>query len=381
MCPREKRSLSLMRALIIGAGVVGLAIADELTRRGVSVELLEKNGAIGQEASSAAAGILTPLCEAKGPGHFFDLLSEGYRLFPKAAARLQQATGIDLCLRTSGMLVLAFSKADEEELEQEMAWHKEVGLKQERLTAAQVRTLEPQVDGPVRWGLFYPDVSQVDVTQLVAAYGQVVERQGARIRTHTQVKRFIVESDQVVGVETADGSCYADWVVNCAGPWSGFDPLLSFVVPAVPVRGQMVQFRTPSPLVERVVKSPRAYLVQRAPGALIAGTTVEYAGFDKSVTAEGQEAIWQGALEMASGLAVLAPEKAWAALRPGTPDGLPILGATPYRRLLLATGHYRNGILLAPLTGQVVADWITQEAPHAELTPFSVARFLAHVVS
>lgn len=275
------------------------------------------------------------------------------------------------------MFSLAFQPADEEDLAREEGWHRAAGIACQRLTALEVRKLEPRVSQAARSGLFYPEVFQVDTGRLVEAYLQVVQAQGARIRVNSPAKRFLLKEDQVVGVETAEGPLFADRVVNCAGPWAGFDAGLAFTIPAVPVRGQMIQFQTSPSFISHVCASPRAYLVQRAAGVLIAGTTVEYAGFDKRVTEEGLAAIRSGAQELAPGVGRLPVQKSWAGLRPGTPDGRPVLGPAPLKNLLLAYGHHRNGILLAPLTGRVAADWVTQAQDHPELAPFGVSRFLA----
>jgi len=253
----------------------------------------------------------------------------------------------------------------------------EAGLKLERIGADQIREWEPAVNGSVRRGIWWPFTAQIDNRKFIEAYRRIVEGQGGRIRTGTPVSRFLIQGDRVVGAATPSGPVKADWVVNCAGSWAGFDDSFPLAIPVVPVKGQMIQFRTEVPLFSRIVKSPRAYLVQRASQQLIAGTTVERAGYDKAVTEEGQRSIRQGVGEITSCLDSGPEEAVWAGLRPGTPDRLPVLGPTPFKRLLLATGHYRNGILLAPLTGRLIADWIMKGVCSMDLTPFHVSRFLA----
>ncbi|MBI3317881.1 MAG: glycine oxidase ThiO [Candidatus Omnitrophica bacterium] len=365
-----------MRVLIVGAGIIGLSIAEELTRRGVEVELFEKSAEPGSEASSAAAGILSPQGEAKSPGPFLDLLLKGYQMIPEAVARLQTLTGIDLKYRASGMMGLAFSSSDEEELKAELSWQQEAGLWVERLEASQVRKLEPAVDGAVRWGILWPQTSHLDNTALVGAYVKAVAVQGGTLHLGAPVFRFLMEKDRLLGLETDSGKVYGDWVVNAAGCWAGFDPELPFSIPAVPVRGQMLRFRTERPRIQRILRSPRAYLVQRSGDQLIAGTTVEHAGYEKRVTPEGRESIRRGVAEMIPDLSRLEEEASWAGLRPDSPDHLPILGETPLKGLLLATGLFRNGILLAPLTGKLLADWMTAGEAPPDLAPFQVERFL-----
>ncbi|MBI3615245.1 MAG: glycine oxidase ThiO [Candidatus Omnitrophica bacterium] len=366
-----------MRVLIVGGGIIGLSIGEELTRRGVEVQILERNPEAGTEASSAAAGILSPQGEAKGPGPLLDFLQAGYQMIPEAVARLESLTRMDLRLRASGMLALALSDADEEELEQVYSWQTKAGLRLDRVSASHVKQLEPAVDGPVRWGIWWPQTSQIDNVRFVEAYRRAVEAQGGKIETNRPVTRFLTEADRVVGVETPQGKLFGDWVVNCAGSWAGFDLSFSLPIPTIPVKGQILQFRTERPWFQRIVRSARAYFVQRWAQQLIVGTTVEQAGFNKEVTEEGRRTIQAGAKELVSRMASISPEKSWSGLRPGTPDQMPLLGPTPLKQFLLAAGHYRNGILLAPLTGRLIADWITRGTCSMDLSAFSVTRFLA----
>lgn len=369
------------RAIVVGAGIIGLSVAEELTRRGVEVELLERNPDVGQEASSAAAGILSPQGEAKGPGPFYDLLRAGHALFPETIARLEAITRLDVGYKASGELAIAISDEDEQELTQEYQWQQQAGLQVEKLSAGEVKKLEPNVDGPLRWGVWWPQTTQVDCVRLVRAYAELVKGLGVTVKTQTPAGRFLTEKDRVIGVETPSGTLKADWVIDCAGSWAGFDRSFALPIPTVPVKGQLLQLRTASPLFQRVVRSSRAYLVQRSPEQLIAGTTVEWGCSDKTVTEEGKSSILRGAREISSRLKEVSVETAWAGLRPGTPDQLPILGPTPLNGLLLATGHFRNGVLLAPLTGRLIAEWVTQGRSSIDLAPFQVSRFLAKAVS
>ncbi len=364
-----------MKVIVVGAGLIGLAVADELTRHGVEVVVLEKGERAGSEASSAAAGILSPHGEAHGPGPFLSLLLAGFQLIPEMAARLQALTQVDLFYKANGMLAVALSDEEESTLSGDIAWQEKAGLRLERVSAAQVKALEPAIDGPVRWGVRWPQMAQIDNTALVEAYCRAVGKQGGIIRTNKEVSRFITKGDRVVGVETASESVTADFVVNCAGSWARFDAGLPFAVPIVPVKGQLLQFRTSSPLVRHVVVSGGAYLVQRSPLHLIAGATVERAGYDKTVTDSGRRSVLEGAKRISSAFGSLNLETAWAGLRPGTPDDMPILGETPLKGLLVAAGHYRNGVLLAPLTGRIMGDLILKGKSSIDISPFSIRRF------
>ena len=365
----------MAHVLIVGAGMVGLAVAEELTRRGVRVDLFERGREPAREASWAAAGILSPLGGAQGPGPMRDLLRWGCPLIFESAARVESSSGMETGRRTSGMLALAFSPEDERELEREWTWHREAGLNAHRIGASSAREMEPAIDGPVRSALWFPQAAQVDNTLLGRAYWETVRRQGGILHAGVAARRFLIRGDRVIGLETSEGKVEADWVVNCAGSWAGFDDAVGFPIPVIPAKGQLLQYETPAPVFNRMVHSSRAYFVQRSPGWLIAGTTVEYVGWDTAVTEEARRSIERGAAEISSRIRGLSMETSWAGLRPDTPDHLPILGPTPLKNLLMAAGHFRSGILLAPLTGRIIADWITTGSSPVDLTPFSVTRF------
>ncbi len=368
----------MTRVVVVGGGIVGLAVAEQLLRGGAEVELLERNREVGQEASSAAAGILSPHGMAAGPGPFLDLLRAGYALVPEAVSRIRQETGWDVGAQVSGMFSLALTAEDERELASQARWEREAGLDLEEVAAEVLRREEPAVDGPVRCALWYPDAITVDARRFVEGYARLVRARGCRIRAGVTARRFLIEGRRVSGVETSEGVVWADWVVNCAGSWAGFDAGLPFAVPALPARGQIVQLATAEPLIRRVVHSPRGYLIQRSDTELVAGTTVERVGFDKQVTEEGLQAIRAGVGEFSSCTRALPVSAHWAGLRPDTPDHLPVLGRCPVEGLLLATGHFRNGVILAPLTGRIIADLVLRGDSPVDLSAFSVTRFLAN---
>lgn len=366
----------MMRAAVIGGGIVGLAVAEELARRGMEVELFERNPQPGQEASWAAAGILSPHGMAAGPGPFLELLRAGYVLVPDAVSRIREKTGLDVGARPVGMFALALTAEDERELGLQSGWERAVGLEVEEVPERRLRKEEPAVDGPVRRAVFYPQAIQVDVRRFAEGYAALVRAQGGRIRTGVEVRRVLVEGRRAAGVETSAGTVRADCVVNCAGSWAGFDGALPFAVPVLPARGQIVQLATNGPLVKRVLHSPRGYLVQRSDTELIAGSTVERVGFDKRVTEEGLRSIRDGVAEFSSGTRALPVSARWAGLRPDTPDHLPVLGRSPVEGLLLAAGHFRNGVILAPLTGRLIADLVLRGESPVDLSAFSVTRFV-----
>ena len=297
-------------------------------------------------------------------------------MIPEVVARLEALTGIRLEYRVAGMLMLGFSEADRQHLEEAFRWQEEAGLHPERVSGEQVRRMEPAVTGPVLGGLHWPQCAQLDPRRFAAAVEQAVRKEGAEVRLNTPVNRISLKGRRAVGVETPSGNFEADWIVHCAGPWSSADYGLPFSIPVVPARGQVLQFSTSAPLFRKIVKSSRAYLVQRTGDSLIAGTTLEYVGFDRRVTEDGCRAILGGVGEISSRAGSLPVLSSWAGLRPDTPDHLPILGPTPLENFWVATGHFRNGVLLAPLTGRLIADGIFGVRSSISLAPFGLSRFM-----
>jgi glycine oxidase len=347
--------------------------------------------------------MLAPQAEADGRDDFFDLLCASRELYPAFASTLLEESGVDVELEQTGTLYLAFDDEDVEEVERRYAWQSRAGLAVERLTAAEARAFEPAVSERVRLALRFPRDWQVENRRLVAALARSAERLGVRVLTGTEALGVRIEHGRAVGVETSRGTLGAGAVVLAAGAWSSRVPLLlrassgarsvdepdgcAPMHPAIePVRGQMLCFRrglgpeqSGAPLIRHVVYSPRGYLVPRRDGRLLAGSTTEHAGFDCSVTSEGRRAVETHALEIAPEVGDLRLTDSWAGLRPRASDERPLLGEScEVERLFYATGHYRNGILLAPATGELIAALVegrsTGFAPRA-LEAFSPARF------
>ncbi|HYH87117.1 MAG TPA: glycine oxidase ThiO [Pyrinomonadaceae bacterium] len=379
---------------VVGGGVAGLSIARELARRGFGVIVIE-GGAAGAGASGAAAGMLAPQSEADCADELFELLCASRDMYTAFAASLLEESGVDVELERTGTLYLAFTEEDEHEVERRFAWQSRAGLEVERLTAAEARELEPQISMRASSALRFPRDWQVENRRLVRALAKSAARFGARVLTETHVGGVRVSRGRACGVETSQGFVAAGAVVLAAGARTSRVPLITQESeggerrasiaehPRVePVRGQMLCFeQTPStrPFVRHVVYSPRGYIVPRRDGRLLAGSTSELAGFDCSVTADGIAHITSNALEIAPRIAALELSDSWAGLRPRASDDWPVLGESPdVKSLFYATGHYRNGILLAPATGEIVADLVvggtSRIVPHA-LSAFSPARF------
>lgn len=391
---------------VVGGGVIGLSVARELGRRGARVVLLER-GAAGAEASWAAAGMLAPQVEADSADAFFAFAAASRDAYPDFARALEAESGINIELDRTGTLYLAFNEADEAECERRYAWQTRAGLQVERLTAREVRELEPQVSARVRSALRFPLDGQVENRRLINALVRACAACGVRVLTQTEVTSIKIEHGRAAGVETPRGTIRANSVIVACGAWSSlvrlthdndtFDQRANQrgdrssdqlgeehgsdgSVPRIePVRGQMLCFAPGNapPLVRHVVYSPRGYLVPRRDGRLLAGTTTEHAGFDKSLTDAGRRTIATFAREIAPAVDELNLSDAWAGLRPHAPDDWPVIGACgDVPNLFYATGHYRNGILLAPQTGALVAGMILERGSTPDLLkPFTPERF------
>jgi glycine oxidase len=361
--------------VVVGAGVVGCAVAREAARAGLRVVVLER-GRPGMEASWAAAGMLSPLAEAEGPGPMLDLLLAARAGYPAAVAALREETGIDPAYSDAGTLYLALRREDEAPLEHRFAWQAAAGLDVERLDAAAAREAEPSISPAVRMALRFPGDHQVDSRALAEALRCAAEAAGAELPAGVAAVAVERDAERVTGVVLADGTrLAAGAVVIAAGAWAGRIGGLPRPLPVEPVHGQLLSIRTVPPLFRHVVDSPRAYLVPRA-ARVIVGATTERTGERKAVTPWGVRRLIDGAVEAAPALEHAEFEAAWSGLRPGTPDGLPILGPDPQvRGLVHAAGHYRNGILLAPLTGRLVGAHLAGAPWPAALAPFGPGRF------
>jgi glycine oxidase len=360
---------------IIGGGIMGSAVAFRLAQRGVSVTVVER-GIPGAEASSAAAGILGPQMEAEGPGPLLDLGLASRALYPSLAAELREATGIDVGYDRSGVLAAALDDAGEGELAQRRAWQQRRSLKVGWLSGDEVRTREPALGPAIRAALLFPDDGQVNARELARAFSQAAAAAGARFLTGRYVRRVVVEGGAATGVELDGETLPAGTVVVAAGSWSGL--VEGGGVPSTvvrPARGQLVSIETRPPLFRHVVSVRGGYLVPRRDGTVLAGSTVEMAGFRKQVTVGGLAGILTLARTLVPALSEAPVTGTWSNFRPYTEDHLPVLGATPVRGLVLATGHFRNGILLAPITAEAIAELVATGRSAIDLAPFSVARF------
>ncbi|MGZ8845540.1 MAG: glycine oxidase ThiO [Pyrinomonadaceae bacterium] len=361
--------------VIIGGGMIGLTIARALAKRGVQhVTVIEKHE-FGREASWAAGGILAPQIEAGRSDDFFRLACASRDLYPSFAKALKEESGVDVELNTTGTIYVAFDETEEVVLRARHAWQLAQGLSIEWLNGDEVRQIEPQVSANVRFALRFPNDYQVENRQLVAALLISNERLGVRLISECEARRLVIENDRLVGVETSQGLINASALVVAAGAWSS-KVAGGEALKIVPVRGQMLCFERQPLLACHVIYSARGYLIPRSGGRMLAGSTTEEVGFDKRVTDEGMKTIKSMAYEIIPALESLPVVDSWAGFRPRSEDGSPILGASKkIAGLFYATGHYRNGILLAPITGESIAEAIVSKSTPALISPFSPDRF------
>ena len=364
--------------IVVGGGLIGCAVALRLAQAGAEVLVLER-GEPGQEASWAAGGILGAQMEAHGAGPMLDLCLASRQLYPALADELRSLTGIDVRYRPCGVLEVAFDEVDEQALLKTHAWQQAAGLRVTLVLAQQLAQRKGL--SPARLGLWLPDDGQVDNQLLASALHLAATRAGARFRPGAPVRRLLAGAGlepRCTGVELFDGAAYAKTVVLCAGAWSSAIegvPLPSGAV--VPVRGQMVSLQPAGPTFPEIVGGGGIYTVPRLDGRLLVGATVERVGFHKSVTASGLSWLLQRAQALSPPLADARVLEQWSGLRPGSADGLPILGQSALDGLLFATGHYRNGVLLAPITATLITELVQGKKSQIDLRPFWAERFNA----
>lgn len=362
-----------MRVVVVGGGVIGLSIAWRAASRGMSVTVVDP--APGSGASAVAAGMLAPVTEVHyGEEALLELNLESSRRYPRFVAELEELTGAETGYRSCGTVTVARDADDLAALEELVAYQRGLGLDVERLRSRQLRRLEPGLAPTVRGGALVAGDHQVDPRRLVAALLEACRCVSVRFVPErveaVEAPAVILESG---GTETGEV------VVLAAGCWSGqvAGAAAAFGHSVRPVKGQIVRLRRgagPLP-VERNVRGVDAYLVPRAGGELVIGATVEERGFDTEVTGGAVHDLLRAALELVPDVAELTLVEAAAGLRPGTPDNAPVVGPTAVDGLVAATGHYRNGILLAPVTADAVVDLLATGEVPAGMAPFSPRRF------
>jgi glycine oxidase len=362
-------------AIVIGAGLIGCSVAHDLARRGQKVLVLDRREP-GKEASWAAAGMLTPASESIKEHALVPLANASLALYPKFIDQIEQTTGMKTGYRRDGALEVFFGDRAEERLQRWVAAVRSAGFNPQPLNATELRSMEPALAADASVGAFLPEEGSVDNRLLSAAVAEAARREGAEVRAGEEVIRVTVTQGRASGVETRAGRIAAHNVIVAAGCFSAQLEGASRYAPTLPARGQMAALRPAEMPLRHVVRGP-SYLVPRDDGRLLIGATVERVGFEKAVTAEGIGRLLGDAVRMVPALGAAPVVETWCGLRPDTPDHLPILGPSDVEGLWLATGHYRNGILLAPATARALGEWIVEGRTSLPVEPFSPLRFVS----
>jgi glycine oxidase len=361
---------------IAGAGLIGASIGFELAQAGLRVAIFDRQQP-GEGASWAAAGILSPAPENAATISMVPLGRASLALYPEFVTAIQEISGQGVGYRAKGTLEALFSGDVQAKLNTIVALHHGLGLKAEPLSAADARELEPALSSELEAAVLRPDEASVDNRALTSAVAIAAAQAGVKFFAGRHVKAIRQDAGRCAGLIVDDEKIEARWTVIAAGCYSAEIEGAVNYAPVRPAKGQMIALRARNVSIERVLWSEHVYLVPRNDGRIVAGATVEYVGFDKEVTAGGLQKILNGAVEIAPALANANIEETWAGLRPDSPDHLPIIGAAGLDGLLIATGHFRSGILLAPITARLIREWInTQSVSAADWTRFSPMRFV-----
>jgi glycine oxidase len=353
------RNVKTWDVIVIGGGIIGLSLAIELRKKSTRVLVVER-GEPGREASHAAAGMLAD-CGMEIPSALQTLATASARMYPEFVHELQDESGIDVDLRDQGtILFLASETAADQAV-----------LSTERLPPERLTELEPALADSNRPAIYLQERS-VDPRALTLAALKAAKHREVDMATGTKVTGILISEGKASGVTTNRTIYGAPAIVNCAGAWAG--ELEPHPFPIRPVKGQMLSI-VGGPVIKHVNRAPEVYLVPRSDGRLLIGATVEEAGYDKRTEVDAIQRLHDAAVGLVPGLSQARRHEAWAGLRPGTPDDLPILGATSTPGYFAATGHFRDGILLAPVTALLMAQVIMGVKPDYDLAAFSPQRF------
>ena len=355
--------------------MIGCSIAYHLAGTGTRVTVVER-GKIGGAASGVAAGMLASLSEGLPKGSALDAARESRALLLELLPQLQQESSIDVEYLPSGILHVAFTEEEESDLKARLEWQAPLNMGVRWISAQEARSLEPALAEGVRGALFSPQEGHLNSRRLVWALAQGAARRGVTILQDTEVTGLLSRSDRITGVQTPSGALEGYWVVLASGAWAGqYGKWLGVEIPVQPVKGQILSARMLPVPISRIVWRGMTYLLPKADGSIVMGTTREDAEFRDKATLEGIATILRRAIDLVPAVAQGELYRTWAGLRPASPDGVPILGPVPgWDGVALAVGHYRSGILLSAITGKLICDYIVRGEAKA-LTPFALARF------
>jgi glycine oxidase len=370
--------MGALTVAVIGGGIIGCATAGELAKRGCRVTLLER-ASPGAEASSAAAGLLAPLGPAPEPGPFHRLAIESWRLYPRVASELRELTGVDVEHMTAGTLYPLHSPREIEAARQRRSWPLAMEFGIEVVEGSELHALEPALSKDLTAALWIRGDHWVNNQRLVTAYAAAAAARGVTVRTGAEVTRILIEGGRARGVLVDGDTLQADAVLLAAGAWSGaLAESIGVRLPVAPVRGQMLAVSNVPPLITRAIHGDDIYVVPRPSGEVLVGATVEHAGFVRAVTPDGLGALITAAVALVPEIGRRPVTRSWCGFRPWVPDGQPVLGPWPdLPGLFAATAHYRNGILMAPITAALLTRCIVDGGTPDSILPFLPGRFLS----
>lgn len=365
------------RILVLGGGVIGLATAFELSRRNYEVTVLEKANCGGQ-ASGAAAGMLAPFSEiGEDPDDFFQICLDSLRLYKQWQADVKKAAKMEFGYAESGSLHAVYHEADVLGLETRQAWQRDFGAEAELLSGSRLRALEPMLSKDVIAAMYYPEESHVFAPDYVKALEMACRKNGVTIVE--QLERVLIrEWQEELSLQAADGRTFTgDRLVVCSGAWSQeLEQTFDIRIPVYPIRGQICAYEVPVEHVKHIVYTSQGYLVPKANGTLVNGASEDIAGFQTEVTEKGIARLTNWNKRVFPFLKTETPFHTWAGLRPATQDGFPLIGRLERAsHIVFATGHYRNGILLSPVTAVAVADLLDEKPAYAPLASCKPERF------
>jgi glycine oxidase len=364
--------------VIVGGGIIGTSTALELASEKLRVLLVDRQKP-GQEASPAAGGMLSPESDGPDAVPVAPLTKESLKLYPKFIASIEEVTGISPHLKLEGALELFYGPRAETERDKIVTEHCKVGFIAEPKSVQAAIEMGGELNPSARAAAWFPEEGTLEPRPLMDAALKAAQRRGVEIRANSPVTSLLREGNRCTGVVAGGETIAAKHIVVAAGCFSCLiareSAWFGCYAPTRPVRGQILILRPKKTVLQRVVRSERRYLVPRSDGTILAGSTLEEAGFEKHLTPAGVRRIADGAIELVPALAEAEICETWAGLRPGTPDNLPILGPADVEGLLMATGHYRSGILLAPITAKLMREWITRGRVETPVEAFSPLRF------
>jgi glycine oxidase len=362
--------------IIAGGGIIGGAIAFELAQHKLRVLVVDRQFP-GQEASWAAAGMLSPAPDSADAIQLVPLARASMNIYAEFVSAVESASGMSAAYRPYGAIEALFEANAENKLAAMIAQHHKLGLDTEILHIEDALVLEPHINREIRAAAILRKEAAVDNRSFTQAILRAGELGGVEFRSNSRVEALQLDrAGKCIGVIVAGETISAKHVVIAAGFASSTIEGIAQYAPTIPMRGQMVALQSEKVDLHRVIRSERGYIVPRGNGRCVTGSTIENVGLEKRVTPQGISKILNAAVEMVPGLADAAIAETWCGLRPDTPDHLPSLGPTDIEGLLIATGHFRNGILLAPITAKLIAEWITNQKTSVNWEVFSPMRFV-----